>query len=81
MTDSNPTASADESQAVDYGAAERRKTDRVLAAFRWVHPWTPDCLRYVGPYHEAAARLAGRQSGVTTRLSNRFWIGQKTMAG
>jgi len=47
-----------------------------------VYPWVPGRLRYVGPYQEARARLAGRQRpGATTQLLNRFWIGQKSMAG
>jgi uncharacterized protein (DUF2236 family) len=39
----------------------------------------PASLRFVGPWHEAQARLAGRAPGPLTRLSNRFWIGQSTM--
>ena len=44
----------------------------------------PGCrpaLRYVAPYHEALARLAGREKPpALTRLLNRFWIGQTSMA-
>jgi uncharacterized protein (DUF2236 family) len=64
-----------------YGAAERRKTDRALAVIRRVYPRMPIWLRHVGPYQEAQARLAGRRLGITTELLNRFWIGQKSMAG
>jgi uncharacterized protein (DUF2236 family) len=65
-----------------YGASERRSSERALALLRRLHPWVPGRLRYVGPYQEAHARLAGRQRpGPTTRLLNRFWIGQKSMAG
>jgi uncharacterized protein (DUF2236 family) len=39
----------------------------------------PASLRFVGPWHEAQARLAHRAPGPFTRLSNRFWIGQPTM--
>ncbi len=36
----------------------------------------PAVVRYVGPWHEAQARLAGRSAGHVARASNRFWIGQ-----
>jgi uncharacterized protein (DUF2236 family) len=39
----------------------------------------PASLRFVGPWHEAQARLANRASGPVICLSNRFWIGQPTM--
>jgi uncharacterized protein (DUF2236 family) len=65
-----------------YGEIEHRSTGRALSALRNVYPWVPAGLRHVGPYQEAHARLAGRQGpGATTRLLNRLWIGQKSMAG
>jgi uncharacterized protein (DUF2236 family) len=65
-----------------YGEIEHRRTGRALAALRRVYPWVPACLRHVGPYQEAHARLAGRRGpGATTQLLNRLWIGQKSMAG
>lgn len=36
----------------------------------------PAALRFVGPWHEATARLRGRAPGPLSRLSNRFWIGE-----
>lgn len=36
----------------------------------------PPAVRFVGPWHEAQARLAGRRAGPLARVSNRFWIGQ-----
>jgi uncharacterized protein (DUF2236 family) len=36
----------------------------------------PAALRFVGPWHEAAARLRGHDAGVIAQVSNRFWIGQ-----
>jgi uncharacterized protein (DUF2236 family) len=64
-----------------YGPSERRSVERVLTAFRHVHPWLPARLRYVAPYHEALARLAGRdRPAPLTRVLNRFWIGQSSMA-
>jgi hypothetical protein len=40
----------------------------------------PARLRYVGPYHEAQQRLAGRRHpDLLARLSNRLWIGQSSL--
>jgi uncharacterized protein (DUF2236 family) len=64
-----------------FGEAERRKAESALAVIRRVYPRMPNCLRHVGPYQEACARFAGQQSGPMTRLLNRLWIGQKSMAG
>lgn len=36
----------------------------------------PGTLRFVGPYHEAKARIGHRRIGTATRLNNRFWMGQ-----
>ncbi len=61
--------------------SELRSVERVLTVFRHVHPWVPARLRYVAPYHEALARLAGRdRPAPLTRLLNRFWIGRSSMA-
>jgi uncharacterized protein (DUF2236 family) len=63
------------------GPSERRSVERALTVFRHVHPWMPARLRYVAPYHEALARLAGRdRPAPLTRLLNRFWIGRSSMA-
>jgi uncharacterized protein (DUF2236 family) len=64
-----------------YGPSEQRSVERVLTAVRHAHPWVPARLRYVAPYHEALARLAGRdRPAPLTRLLNRFWIGRSSMA-
>jgi uncharacterized protein (DUF2236 family) len=64
-----------------YGPSELRSVERVLTVFRHAHPWVPSRLRYVAPYHEALARLAGRdRPAPLTRLLNRFWIGRSSMA-
>ena len=39
----------------------------------------PGAIRFVGPWHEAQARLRGRSVGIVGRLSNRFWIGQSRL--
>jgi len=64
-----------------YGPAERRAAKRACAALRILYPRIPSRLRYVAPYHEACARLAGQEPEALTRLLNRFWIGRSSMAG
>ena len=45
-----------------------------------IYPHLPARLRYVGPYHEAKQRLAGRpHPDLLARLSNRLWIGQSSL--
>ena len=66
---------------LDYGNAERRKSERAIALIRRFYPVLPARLRYVGPYHEARQRLAGRSDpDIPTRLANRVWIGQRSLA-
>jgi uncharacterized protein (DUF2236 family) len=60
-----------------YDAAEQRLAENALAWIRRLYPALPDRVRYVGPYQEARARLAGdMRPNLSTRLVNRFWIGQ-----
>lgn len=62
-----------------YGAREQ---NAAAWAMRWlphVYRRMPGALRYVGPYHEARARLQNRSVGPVTRASNRFWMGQSKM--
>jgi len=64
-----------------YNAPECRRSDRALAVVRRVYPHLPARLRYVGPYHEAHQRLAGSPiPDISTRLANRLWIGQASIA-
>ncbi|HXW41965.1 MAG TPA: oxygenase MpaB family protein [Xanthobacteraceae bacterium] len=63
-----------------FGEAERRVAKRAVARIRKLYPRLPARLRYVAPYHEAMARLAGRQPDPVTRLLNRVWIGRPIMA-
>jgi uncharacterized protein (DUF2236 family) len=61
---------------------ERRAADRGLALIRSIYPTLPTCLRTVGPYQEAQARLQGRsQPDWATRWLNRGWIGRPRMGG
>jgi uncharacterized protein (DUF2236 family) len=65
--------------ALPFGAREEeavQKTTRWLPRF---YPSMPGPLRYVGPFHEANARLDGRAPGLLTRKSNSFWMGQSTL--
>lgn len=65
-----------EAFGLPYGLAEE---DAVQRARRWVpvvYRRVPGLLRFVGPYHEAEARLGGRSPGPLTRRNNRFWMGQ-----
>ena len=64
-----------------YGPSEQRAVRRALALLRFLYPRISDQLRYVAPYHEAGARLAGRRPGALNRGLNRFWIGRDSMAG
>ena len=61
--------------------ADRRNGDHALKLIQHAYPRLPARLRYVGPYHEARQRLVGRpHPDLVTRLSNRLWIGNSSMA-
>src|SRR5882757_349825 len=65
--------------ALPFGA---REGEAVQWAGRWLprlYPSIPGPLRYVGPFHEANARLRGRAPGLLTRKSNYFWMGQSRL--
>jgi uncharacterized protein (DUF2236 family) len=64
-----------------YGTAERRAARRAFAVLRALYPRIPARLRYVAPYQEACARLAGQRPAISTKLLNRLWIGRDSMAG
>ncbi len=61
-----------------FGDRERKRVER---AARWLrfYKYMPRGLRYVGPFHEAEARLRGCAPGAFTRRNNRFWMGQPRM--
>jgi uncharacterized protein (DUF2236 family) len=44
-----------------------------------VYSKLPPALRFVGPWHQAQARLSGRSAAPTALISNRFWIGQNRL--
>ena len=62
------------------GEIERRMAARAIAWARRVYPALPQRIRHVGPYQEAAARLAGRaRPDLATQVVNRLWIGRRSM--
>ncbi len=61
---------------LEYGDDERHAAESAKRRLPGVYRRLPTALRYVGPWHEAQARLQGRTAGPMTRASNRFWIGQ-----
>lgn len=63
-----------------FDAREQARADRALGRIRQLYPLLPTRLRYVAPYHEAAARLRGHpRADLPTRLLNRLWIGKPLM--
>lgn len=62
-------------------AQEHATAERAVAVLRHLYPHLPTRLRYVAPYHEACARLAGQRPGALTQVLNRFWIGRNSLAG
>jgi uncharacterized protein (DUF2236 family) len=66
---------------LDYTDAEHHRTESALAWLKRIYPALPHRLRYVGPYQEADARLRGSlRPDLFTQLSNRMWIGQRSLS-
>jgi uncharacterized protein (DUF2236 family) len=61
------------------GADEQRTVARVRRWVPRVYRALPSSIRFTGPYQEAQARLAGRDTGIMIQASNHFWIGEKRM--
>jgi len=61
---------------LSFGPAEERAVLLARRRLPRIYSRLPKSIRFVGPYHQALARLAQRQPGLLTRASNRFWIGQ-----
>lgn len=68
-----------EAFALNYSEREQRAAAKAIRRLPAVYRRIPTGLRYVGPYHEASARLRDRRVGLLTRASNRFWMGQSRM--
>jgi len=65
--------------ALDYGEREQCAAAKAMRRLPTVYCRIPTSVRYVGPYHEACARLQDRRVGLLTRASNRFWMGRSRM--
>ncbi|MBV8675461.1 MAG: DUF2236 domain-containing protein [Acidobacteriaceae bacterium] len=63
-------------QEFDLATPEEKFILRGRRHLRFLYLRIPRAIRYVGPFHEAEARLRGRVPGAFTRQSNRFWMGQ-----
>jgi uncharacterized protein (DUF2236 family) len=68
-----------EAFALNYGEPEQGAAAKAIRRLPTVYRRFPTSLRYVGPYHEACARLQHRGVGPLTHASNRFWMGQSRM--
>ena len=58
------------------GMIEHQAVERAARRLPPLYRRIPGALRFVGPFHEAEARLRGRLPGPLTRRSNQFWMGQ-----
>jgi uncharacterized protein (DUF2236 family) len=56
--------------------ADQRAAEQARHRIPRIYRKLPPSIRFVGPWHQAQARLARRRPGPLTLLSNRFWIGQ-----
>jgi uncharacterized protein (DUF2236 family) len=61
---------------LDFGPREEQAVHRAACWLPRIYPSIPSTVRFVGPFHEASARLRGRAPGALTRRSNCFWMGQ-----
>ena len=55
---------------------DQRALHRVRCWLPRLYTRMPSALRFVGPYHEAQARLGNRPLSYLAQQNNRFWIGQ-----
>jgi uncharacterized protein (DUF2236 family) len=66
-----------EAFGLPYGEAEHHAAEAAINWIRRVYPALPKRVRYVGPYLEAKARLAGStRPDLFTQASNKLWIGR-----
>ena len=64
---------------LQFGPSERHLQGVAVRRLRDIYQRLPGSLRFIGPWHEAQARLAGKPPGIITKTSNRFWIGRYRM--
>jgi uncharacterized protein (DUF2236 family) len=58
-----------------FGEAEQDAARKAARRIPQIYRRLPAAVRFIGPYHEARARMTGRRAGILTQLSSRFWIG------
>jgi uncharacterized protein (DUF2236 family) len=63
-----------------FGERERAAAARATRRVGRRYPLLPARLRFVGPYQEASARIAGRRPGWPAQAANLFWIGRRRIA-
>jgi uncharacterized protein (DUF2236 family) len=65
---------------LNYGVNERQSAEQLIQWAQRAYPLLPARARYVGPYFEAQARLAGRPTpDFFTQVSNHLWIGRSRL--
>jgi phosphatidylserine/phosphatidylglycerophosphate/cardiolipin synthase-like enzyme len=62
--------------ALEFGPAQEHAAQQAKQRLPRYYRKLPRALRFIGPWHEAQARMQGRPAGTLARLSNRFWLGQ-----
>jgi len=65
--------------SLQYGQEEERKAAKALRRIARIYKHLPAGMRFVGPWHEAQARLTGHKPGPIASAGNRFWIGQSRL--
>ena len=79
LTAESLPASLREAFELPFGKAEQITAERAWKWVRQIGPLLPYHLRYVGPYQEAQARIAGKAPGLVTNAMNYLWIGRSTL--
>lgn len=64
---------------INFGGPEQLSMERALRWLPATYQRLPGAVRFIGPWHEAKARMADKGPGIVTRTSNRFWIGRYHM--
>jgi uncharacterized protein (DUF2236 family) len=64
---------------LSFGPAEQLSAGRALKRLPAVYHRLPSVARFIGPWHEAQARLSHLPLSSIARFSNRFWIGAARM--
>jgi len=62
-----------------FGDTEKQAAERAKQRLPRFYPRLPGAIRFIGPWHDAQARLKGKGIGVVVRLANRFWIGESRL--